>query len=63
MSERAEFETIRYEVRDARARHEAARSTLSILDTDLMPQAKRNFDAVYATYAAGQGDAIGPWST
>ena len=50
---------IRYEVRDARARHQAARSTLSILDTDLMPQAKRNFDAAYATYAAGQGDAIG----
>ena len=50
---------IRYEVRDARARHTAARSTLAILDADLMPQAKRNFDAVYASYAAGQGDAIG----
>jgi outer membrane protein TolC len=50
---------IRYEVRDARARHTAARSTLAILDADLMPQAKRNFDAAYATYAAGQGDAIG----
>jgi outer membrane protein, heavy metal efflux system len=50
---------IRYEVRDARARHQAARSTLSILDADLIPQAKRNFDAAYATYAAGQGDAIG----
>ena len=50
---------IRYQVRDARARHQAARSTLSILDADLLPQAKRNFDAAYATYAAGQGDAIG----
>jgi outer membrane protein, heavy metal efflux system len=50
---------IRYQVRDARARHAAARSTLAILDADLMPQAKRNFDAAYATYAAVQGDAIG----
>ena len=50
---------IRYQVRDARARHEAARSTFAILDTDLMPQAQRNFDAAYASYAAGQGDAIG----
>jgi outer membrane protein, heavy metal efflux system len=47
-----------YELRDARARHTAARSTLTIVDNDLLPQAQRNFDAAYSAYAAGQGDAI-----
>jgi outer membrane protein, heavy metal efflux system len=49
---------LRYELRDARARHEAARSTFIIVDRDLVPQAQRNFDAAYSTYSAGQGDAI-----
>lgn len=50
---------VRYEARDARARHEAARSTFVIVDQDLLPQAQRNFEAAQAAYSAGQGDAIG----
>ena len=49
----------RYELRNARARYDAAKSTFTIVDRDLLPQAQRNFDAAYSTYAAGQGDAIG----
>jgi outer membrane protein TolC len=49
---------IRYEARDARARHQAARSTFEILDRDLLPQARRNFEAAESAYSAGQGDAF-----
>jgi outer membrane protein TolC len=50
--------TIRYQLRDAAARFRAARSTFTIIDTDLLPQAQRNFEAARAGYKAGQGDAI-----
>ncbi len=48
----------RYEARDARARFDAARSTFDILDRDLVPLARRNFETAEAGYGAGQGDAI-----
>jgi cobalt-zinc-cadmium efflux system outer membrane protein len=50
---------VRYELRDARARYEAARSTFTIVDSELLGQAQRTFDAAYGAYAAGQGDASG----
>jgi outer membrane protein TolC len=49
---------IRYEARDAAAKHQAARSTFTIIDSDLLPQAQRNFEAAQAGYSAGRGDAI-----
>jgi cobalt-zinc-cadmium efflux system outer membrane protein len=62
-AERHSLESVRnvlnFEIRDARARYDAARSTFRIVDKDLLPQAQRNFDAGYASYAAGRGDAIG----
>jgi outer membrane protein, heavy metal efflux system len=51
--------TVRYEVRDAMAKYEAARSTFTIIDADVLPQAQRNFQAAQAGYSAGHGDAIG----
>ena len=55
----ASVETVaRYEARDARARFDAARSTFDILDRDLVPLARRNFETAEAGYGAGQGDAI-----
>jgi len=50
--------TIRYQIRDAVARFEAARSTFTIVETDLMPQAQRTFESVQSGYSAGQGDAL-----
>ncbi len=49
---------IRYEAEDALAKFEAARSTFAIIESDLMPQARRNFEAAQSGYSAGQGDAI-----
>jgi outer membrane protein, heavy metal efflux system len=50
---------VAYEIRDSVARANAARSTFNILDTDLLPQAQRNFEAAQSAYAAGQGEAFG----
>jgi outer membrane protein TolC len=50
---------VRYEIRDAAARLESARQSFTIVDQDLLAQAKRSLDATQAAYAAGQGDAIG----
>jgi outer membrane protein, heavy metal efflux system len=62
-AERHALESVRnvvaYEIRDARARYDAARSTFTIIDRDLLPQAQRNFEAANAGYTAGQGNAIG----
>jgi outer membrane protein TolC len=49
---------VQYELQEARARHEAARASFQIIERDLLPLARRNFEAAYASYAAGQGDAI-----
>jgi outer membrane protein TolC len=51
--------TVRYELRDAAARLESARQSFTIIDQDLLAQAKRSLDATQAAYAVGQGDAVG----
>jgi len=51
--------TVRYELRDAAARVDSARQSFTIIDQDLLAQAKRSVDATQAAYAAGQGDAAG----
>jgi outer membrane protein TolC len=48
---------VRYEVRDAAARFEAARQSFQIIDQDLLGLARRSWEATQAAYAAGQGDA------
>ncbi|MFN8546164.1 MAG: TolC family protein [Candidatus Binatia bacterium] len=44
---------------DARARFDAAHALLAILDRDLLPQARRSFEAAQAGFAAGTLDGIG----
>jgi outer membrane protein TolC len=51
--------TVRYELRDAAARVDSARQSFTIIDQDLLVQARRSLEATQAAYAAGQGDAIG----
>jgi cobalt-zinc-cadmium efflux system outer membrane protein len=48
----------RYQARDSRARYDAARATFEIIEQDLLPQARRNFETAQAGYGTGQGDAI-----
>jgi cobalt-zinc-cadmium efflux system outer membrane protein len=50
---------VRYELHEAAARVDSARESFSIIDQDLLVQARRNFEATQSAYAAGQGDAIG----
>jgi len=49
--------TIRYELRDAAARVDSARQSFTIIDRDLLAQARRSVEATQAGYAAGQADA------
>lgn len=49
---------VRYELRDAAARLESARQSFTIIDQDLLAQAKRSLDATQAAYATGGSDAI-----
>jgi outer membrane protein TolC len=51
--------TVRYELRDAAARVDSARQSFTIIDQDLLAQAKRSLEATQAAYAAGHGDAGG----
>ena len=51
--------TVRYQLRDAAARVDSARQSFTIIDQDLLAQAKRSLEATQAAYATGQGDAIG----
>jgi outer membrane protein TolC len=51
--------TVRYELRDAAARVDSARQSFTIIDQDLLAQAKRSLEATQSAYAAGQGDAVG----
>ena len=51
--------TVRYELRDAAARVDSARQSFTIIDQDLLAQARRSLEATQAAYAAGQGDAVG----
>jgi outer membrane protein TolC len=50
---------VRYELRDAAARVDSARQSFTIIDQNLLAQARRSLDATQAAYAAGQGDAAG----
>lgn len=50
--------TVRYELRDAAARLEAARQSFRIIDQDLIVQARRSLEATQSSYAVGQGDAL-----
>jgi cobalt-zinc-cadmium efflux system outer membrane protein len=50
---------VRYELRDAAARLESARQSFTIIDQDLLAQARRSLEATQAEYASGRGDAIG----
>ncbi|HVV51256.1 MAG TPA: TolC family protein [Polyangia bacterium] len=49
---------VRYELHDAAARLESARQSFTIIDQDLLAQAKRSLDATQAAYATGGSDAI-----
>jgi cobalt-zinc-cadmium efflux system outer membrane protein len=49
---------VRYELRDAAARLDSARQTFTIIDQDLLAQARRSLEATQAAYASGRGDAI-----
>jgi outer membrane protein TolC len=51
--------TVRYELRDAAARVDSARQSFSIIDQELLAQARRSLEATQAAYAAGHGDAGG----
>lgn len=51
--------TLRFELRDAAARFEAARTSYAILSRDLLPQARQSFEAARAGYTTGKSDAIG----
>jgi outer membrane protein TolC len=48
---------VRYELRDAAARLDSARQSFTIIDEDLLAQARRSLEATQAAYASGQGDA------
>jgi outer membrane protein TolC len=48
---------VRYELRDAAARVDAARQSFTIIDQELLAQARRSLEATQAAYGAGQGDA------
>jgi outer membrane protein TolC len=50
---------VRYELTDASARLDSARQSFTIIDQELLAQARRSLEATQAAYAAGQGDAIG----
>jgi len=50
---------VRYELRDAAARVESARQSFNVIDQELLVQARRSLEATQASYAAGQGDALG----
>jgi outer membrane protein, heavy metal efflux system len=50
--------TVRYELRDAAARLESARQSFTIIDQNLLAQARRSLEATQAAYGAGASDAI-----
>jgi outer membrane protein TolC len=50
---------VRYELRDAAARVESARQSFNVIDQELLVQARRSLEATQASYAVGQGDALG----
>jgi outer membrane protein, heavy metal efflux system len=61
-ADRAALEAARnaalYQLTDAAARLEAAQQVYRLLDTDVVPQARRSFEAARAAYTAGTGNAL-----
>jgi cobalt-zinc-cadmium efflux system outer membrane protein len=49
---------VRYELRDAAARVDSARQSFTIIDQELLAQARRSLEITQAAYASGQGDAV-----
>jgi outer membrane protein len=49
---------VRYELRDAAARLDSARQSFTIIDQELLGQARQSLEATQALYATGRGDAI-----
>jgi len=48
---------VRYELRDAAARVDSAKQAFTIVDQDLLVQARKSLETTQAEYAAGRGDA------
>ena len=48
---------VRYELRDAAARVDSAKQSFTIVDQDLLAQARRSLEATQAEYGSGRGDA------
>ena len=48
---------VRYELRDAAARVDSAKQSFTIVDQDLLAQARKSLEAAQANYAVGRGDA------
>jgi outer membrane protein TolC len=48
---------VRYELRDAAARVDSAKQAFTIVDQDLLVQARKGLEATQAEYAAGRGNA------
>jgi outer membrane protein TolC len=50
--------TVRYEIRDAAAHYTAARTSYTLIDTELLPQARQSYEAAQVAFATGQGSAL-----
>jgi outer membrane protein TolC len=48
---------VRYQLRDAAARVDSAKQSFTIIDQELLAQARRSLEAAQSDYAAGRGDA------
>lgn len=48
---------VRYELRDAAARVDSAKQSFTIVDQDLLAQARKSLEATQAEYASGRGSA------
>ena len=48
---------VRYELRDAAARVDSAKQSFTIVDQDLLAQARKSLEVAQGDYAAGRGDA------
>jgi outer membrane protein TolC len=48
---------VRYELREAASRVDSAKQSFTIVDQDLLAQARKSLEATQAEYASGRGDA------
>lgn len=51
-------DAILLQVQEAIVRYQGARASFELVDTTLVPQAKKTFDALLANYGAGGGDSL-----